>query len=277
MATASIRPPAVAGLFYPADARLLHDQVVDLLARARLDDIDPVPAPKLLIVPHAGYIYSGQTAARAYSHIAGLRERINRVVLLGPAHRLPVHGFALPASLSFATPLGVVPLSQKDWKVLQQRDDVVVDDRPHAAEHCLEVQLPFLQTVLGHFELVPVLVGAPSPEAVEDLLDMLWGGDETLVVISSDLSHFHRYDQARTMDRRTIDDVMHLRSRITTDQACGAYPVNGALRAAARRGLEPVLLDLCNSGDTAGDRSSVVGYASVAFCGRNEVHAGSRH
>ncbi len=264
MATESIRAAAVAGLFYPADPRVLQTQVGDLLASATPMEHD-LPPPKALMVPHAGYLYSGPVAAIAYSSLRPRRQAIRRVVLLGPAHRVPVRSFALPAALAFETPLGLVPVSRTDWLTLQQRNDVVLDDRPHALEHSLEVQLPFLQCVLERFDLIPILVGDASPEAVADLLQDLWGGDETLIVISSDLSHYHPYDQARSIDRDTVGRIVHLAGGLDGHQACGASPLNGLLLLAERYGLQAHLLDYRNSGDTAGDRSHVVGYASISF------------
>lgn len=275
MATASIRPAAVAGYFYPDDPHILQAQIGEMLSTAVL--LEAVPPPKALIVPHAGYVYSGPVAATAYAAAASLRDVVRRVVLLGPAHRMPVTAFALPAAQVFSTPLGPVPVSRTDWAVLQQRPDVVVDDRPHALEHCLEVQLPFLQTILDAFELVPLLVGGASGEQVASLLEELWGGPETLVVISSDLSHYHPYQQARTTDKTSVEQILNLREGLDHEQACGATPINGLLRVAERHGLAPHLLDLRNSGDTAGDRSRVVGYASIAFCECPEHAATARH
>lgn len=276
MAIESIRPAAVAGLFYPADAHLLQAQVGELLAAAMPME-QAFPPPKALMVPHAGYIYSGAIAANAYALLKPLRSVIERVVLLGPAHRVPVRCFALPAAQSFATPLGVVPVSREDWLMLQSRGDVVVDDRPHAFEHCLEVQLPFLQSMLDRFELVPVLVGDAPAHAVAELLASLWGGPETLIVISSDLSHYQPYEQARACDRATVDQIVRLSGSLGDEQACGARPLNGFLKLAEQLGLEAHLLDLRNSGDTAGDRSRVVGYASIAFS-EGHRHAGAlRH
>ncbi|MCK2128031.1 AmmeMemoRadiSam system protein B [Thauera aromatica] len=263
MAAASIRPAAVAGLFYPRDERVLRTQLAELLATAV--PLEAAPIPKALIVPHAGYIYSGAVAASAYTSLAPLRERIRRVVLLGPTHRMAVRGFALPAAQVFATPLGEVSLAQTDWLALQARADVQVDDRPHALEHCLEVQLPFLQVVLERFEIVPLLVGDAPAAAVAELLEALWGGPETLIVVSSDLSHYHPYREAQWTDRATVEAVLALHDGIDHKQACGATPINGLLLAARRHHLHPQLLDLRNSGDTAGDRARVVGYTSIAF------------
>lgn len=274
MATASIRPAAVAGYFYPADPHVLRAQISEMLGAAVA--LETVAAPKALIVPHAGYVYSGPVAAAAYASLAGLRETVRRVVLLGPVHRVPVRGFALPAAQFFSTPLGQVPVDRAAWEALQARPDVIVDDRPHAMEHSLEVQLPFLQAVLDAFQLVPIAVGDASGEAVADVIETLWGGPETLIVISSDLSHYHPYRQAQAVDRNTVSQILSLDTALDHEQACGATPVNGLVRAAARHGLEPHLLDLRNSGDTAGDRSRVVGYASIAFSER-DTDAGARH
>lgn len=275
MANASVRPPAVAGQFYPGDPLILRAQLNELLTGAIA--LETVPPPKALIVPHAGYIYSGPVAATAYNALAPLREVVRKVVMLGPTHRMAVMGFALPATQAFATPLGEVSVCSSGWEMLQSRPDVSVDDRPHAFEHCLEVQLPFLQTVLGAFELVPILVGMAGTEAVAEIIESLWGGPETLIVISSDLSHYLSYEQARHCDRATVAQVIRLQDGLNHEQACGATPINGLLRAATRHGLEPHLLDLRNSGDTAGDRGRVVGYASVAFCESTAHAAAARH
>lgn len=264
MAVASIRPPAVAGQFYPADPRVLATMVSEFLASAQA--LECVPPPKALVVPHAGYIYSGPIAACAYAALRPLRETITRVVLLGPNHRVPLRGMALPASLSFAGPLGTVDVDFEAWQALRARPEIIVDDRPHAFEHCLEVQLPFLQSVLERFTLVPLVVGECPDDTVASVLEELWGGPETLIVISSDLSHYHTYAQAQLADQATVEQILHLDGRLDGHQACGAYPLNGLLKTVHRHRLEPHLLDLRNSGDTAGDRDRVVGYASIAFC-----------
>lgn len=274
MAIASVRPAALAGQFYPSNERVLRMQITEMLAAALPPE--QVAPPKAIIVPHAGYLYSGVVAANAYRTLAGLREQIRRVIVLGPAHRASFRGFIVPAAEAFSTPLGEVPLSRIDWLMLQARDDVCIDDQPHALEHCIEVQLPFLQTMLGSFSLVPILVGEAADESVAELLEALWGGPETLIVISSDLSHYLPYRQAQWIDRSTVNQVLELRPGITHQQACGATPVNGLLMAAQRRLLKPRLLDLRNSGDTAGDRSRVVGYASLVFS-EPEATAHARH
>ena len=268
------RPAAVAGAFYPADAPALQRTVLAYLAEARPADDDrpllltgPAPAsPKLLLVPHAGYIYSGAVAARAYARLGAARSRIRRVVLLGPTHRVAVRGLAAPTVVAFETPLGRVMIDRDALDRLADLPQVVASDRVHAQEHSLEVQLPFLQTVLAPgFTLVPLAVGEASADEVAQVLERLWGGDETLIVISSDLSHFQPYAAAQALDRATVDRILQLDDRLDHGQACGATPLRGALRVARRHGLQPVLLDLRNSGDTAGDRARVVGYAAVAF------------
>jgi len=258
----AIRPPAVAGMFYPANAATLQADVDRLLAAA------PTPTmaqPKALIVPHAGYIYSGPTAARAYAALAPWRSTIRRVVLLGPTHRVAVRGLALPASDAFATPLGEVRIDVAARTALAGLPQVAISDPVHAQEHSLEVHLPFLQRALDDFSLLPLAVGQASPEAVAEVLERLWGGPETLLVISSDLSHFLPYATAQQVDGETCRHILALATDIDPHQACGAFPVNGLLLAAQRHGLQPTLLDLCNSGDTAGDRQRVVGYAAFAF------------
>jgi AmmeMemoRadiSam system protein B len=225
----------------------------------------PALRPKALIVPHAGYIYSGPIAAQAYALLKPLRDDIRRVVLFGPAHRTYVKGLAASSADYFATPLGNVPLDREAIARATALPDVRTDDGAHAQEHSLEVQLPFLQAVLGEFQLAPFAVGEASGEAVAQVMETLWDGAETLIVVSSDLSHYHPYAEARQMDRQTATDIEDLRPLHDFNQACGALPINGVIAAASRLGLVPHLLDLRNSGDTAGDHSRVVGYASFAF------------
>jgi AmmeMemoRadiSam system protein B/AmmeMemoRadiSam system protein A len=260
----SVRRPAVAGLFYAEERAALARDVERLLAGAA----SPVPrpsTPKALVVPHAGYVYSGPVAASAYALLRGARGAVRRVVLLGPCHRFPVRGVALPGVAAFDTPLGRVPLDGQAVAALAGMPQVEVSGPAHALEHSLEVQLPFLQTVLGEFTLVPLAVGSVSPGAVAEVIERLWGGPETLVVVSSDLSHYLDYAAAQEIDRATVDAIVGLRDEIDHEQACGATPVAGLVHAARRQGLVPQLLDLRNSGDTAGDRDRVVGYASIAF------------
>lgn len=256
-----IRPNAVAGMFYPAEPRVLARDIKGFL------DAEPETArtPKALIVPHAGYVYSGPVAATAYARIAALRERVRRVVLLGPSHRVPLREMAVPGVDAFETPLGAVALDRPAIDALVRSGDVVEWDAPHELEHSLEVQLPFLQTQLGEFTLVPIAVGQCPAEPVARVLDALWGGDETLIVVSSDLSHFHHYDLACTTDRDTSDAILRRESTLGGEQACGCHAVNGLLLCARRRELPVELLDLRNSGDTAGGRDRVVGYGSFAI------------
>lgn len=257
-----VRPPAVAGLFYPADPA----QLAATLDRA-LDVVVPVgePPPKAVIAPHAGYVYSGPIAGVTYARLVPLRRIVDRVVLLGPAHRARVDGLAVPRADGFATPLGVVPVDAELRRRVLELRQVVADDRAHSGEHSLEVQLPFLQRVLDRFTLLPLAVGGASDEEVAEVLDTVWGGPETLIVVSTDLSHYLAYDTAAARDRRTAASIVAAEpSRIGDDDACGAHPVRGLLVAARRRGLAVRLLDLRSSGDTAGDRDRVVGYGAFA-------------
>jgi len=259
-----MRPTAVAGSFYPASPAILNQDVEQLLSVAAPRQTEPVQ-PKALIVPHAGYIYSGQTAAEAYALLRPYAGSVTRVVLLGPTHRVAVKGIALPSVQSFATPLGMIELDQPACARLQQLPQIVISDAAHAAEHSLEVQLPFLQKVLGDFKLVPLAVGDASAQDVATVLEQLWGGRETLIVVSSDLSHFHSYDDARRIDQDTVRTILQGQLLHSYEQACGAGPINGLLQAAQSHPLTSRLVSMCNSGDTAGDRSRVVGYAAFAF------------
>ncbi len=268
-----VRPAAVAGSFYPGSAPALRAALADHIARAAdgargsgQSQAAPAPAPKMLVVPHAGYVYSGDVAASAYALLAPLAGRIRRVVLLGPTHRVALRGLALPRAQAFDTPLGRVVIDEAAVAAITSLPQVLQDDRPHAQEHSLEVQLPFLQQVLGAgFGLVPLAVGAATPAQVAEVLERLWGGDETLVVISSDLSHYLPYAQARELDSATLQRILGFASDLHGDEACGATPLNGALQVAQRHGLQPRLLAFCNSGDTAGDKQRVVGYGAIAF------------
>jgi hypothetical protein len=267
-----VRAAAVAGMFYPAAPAALAAQVRAHLAGVSTRSRSAVP--KALIAPHAGYVYSGPIAAAAYARLAAGRDAIRRVVLFGPTHRVPVRGLALPSARAFATPLGTVDVDRGAAAAALELPQVCASDAAHAFEHSLEVQLPFLQAVLGDFSIVPFAVGDATPGEVGEVIELLWGGPETLIVVSSDLSHYHRYDDARAIDRATGGAILALSATLDHEQACGATPINGLLLAARRHGLQPELLDLRNSGDTAGDRSRVVGYASFAFF-EHDGHAGS--
>jgi len=273
-----VRPPAVASLFYPGDARALAEEVSSYLDRTQEAPLAP-GFPKALIVPHAGFIYSGPVAASAYDRLRPARGIVRRVVILGPCHRVPVHGLALPRAKAFDTPLGRIPLDEETLASIRSMPQVVESAATHAEEHALEVQLPFLQRVLGEFSLVPLVVGDAAPEKVADVLERLWGGIETLIVISSDLSHYHSYEVAREIDDATVQAILGFDAGICHEQACGATPVAGMLIAAKRKGLAPKLLDCRNSGDTAGEKDRVVGYASFALASetpRYEAEHGRR-
>ncbi len=260
-----VRQPAVAGSFYPMRQDALSRDVLGLLKTAGAGVERNAAVPKALIVPHAGYIYSGSTAALAYARLAPAHARITRVVLLGPVHRVAVRGIAVTNELAFATPLGTIEVDQPALATLATLRQVVSSPAAHAQEHSLEVQLPFLQLVLDEFTLVPLAVGDATPAEVAQVLDLVWGGPETLIVISSDLSHYRSYQAAQAMDQATTQSILDGTATLTHQQACGGTPINGLLLAARQHGLRPQLLGQCNSGDTAGDRARVVGYAAFAF------------
>jgi MEMO1 family protein len=254
-------------MFYPGSPRELAQNLSQLLGAAASTAPEHA-VPKAIIAPHAGYIYSGPIAASVYALLAPARGSIRRVVLLGPTHRVAVRGLALPGVSAFATPLGTVEIDKQAVEIVSRLPQVVVSAEAHALEHSLEVHVPFLQTVLDEFTLVPLAVGHASQREVAEVLDTLWGGPETLLVISSDLSHYLPYRDAQALDRGTARAILGLATDISHEQACGATPVTGLTFAARQRGLKPELIDLRNSGDTAGDKMRVVGYGAFAFYDR---------
>lgn len=265
----SVRPAAVAGMFYPGDPQTLNRELTRCLQEDRggskTDQSYKNSHLKAIIVPHAGYIYSGETAGFAYSKIATSSPTIKRVVLLGPAHRLAFRGVAVPSATLFSTPLGSIPVDQDAIKAIMDLSQIILSDAAHAQEHALEVQLPFLQKALGDFSIIPLTVGQASTHEVAQVINRLWGGDETLIVASSDLSHFHSYPVAKKIDDDTVSHILKLESTLNPEQACGALPINGLLEVAKQRGLQIECLAQCNSGDSTGDHSRVVGYASFAL------------
>lgn len=266
----AVREPAVAGLFYsdhPGKLRHAVDEYLQLEPASATPCDDYIAAtPKAIIVPHAGYIYSGSTAAQAYRALAPVASSIRRVVLLGPSHRVGFDGVAFCSSDYFRTPLGDVPIDQSAFVAISNLPNIQLLDKAHEQEHSLEVQLPFLQYLLPNFKLVPLVVGDASMDTVASVLNALWGDDETLIVISSDLSHFHDYSAAKAIDARTCQAIEQFKpEQISYDQACGRNPVKGLLCVAKSRDLLVKTLSLCNSGDTAGDRNRVVGYGAWAF------------
>jgi len=271
----AVRKPAVAGLFYPSDPRALKAQLDALFAGVPMT---PAAVPKAIIAPHAGYIYSGAIAATAYARLKAARAEIRRVVLLGPAHRVGFRGLAGTSAVHFETPLGRVPVDTEALAAIADLPQVCVLDQAHAQEHSLEVHLPFLQTLFDDFTLVPLAVGDASPAEVGEVIERLWGGparrvatpneigSDTLVVVSSDLSHYHPYAVAQALDQATSRAIERLRYEdIEYDHACGRAPINGLLYVARRRGMTAQTVDLRSSGDTAGPRDQVVGYGAYVF------------
>jgi AmmeMemoRadiSam system protein B len=260
----TVRRAAVAGAFYPSNAARLSSDVDELLAKVRVEP--EVKTPKAAIVPHAGYVYSGAVAAIVYAQLRSARTRVRRLVLLGPSHFARVRGIAWPPAVGMQTPLGVVPIDVEGLERVKRLPQLLESGEAHSREHSLEVQLPFLQRALDRFAVLPFAVGDAEPEAVATLIEALWGGSETVILVSSDLSHYLPYDLAVKADRQTADSILKLRpALVPNEDACGATPINGLLLAASKRGLRPALLDLCNSGDTAGPHSEVVGYGAFTF------------
>lgn len=257
------RPSAVAGTFYPGEPGQLEKEVRTLLAA--VPPQTDLPETKALIAPHAGYIYSGQTAAYAYAPLTRQAEKIKRVVLLGPSHRVGFLGMALPSCVAFETPLGEIPLDTQTMSTLERFPQVCQRDDAHAWEHSLEVQLPFLQCVLKDFSLIPIVVGECDAGLVAEVLDSLWGDEDTLIIVSTDMSHFHRYEDAKQIDQETNQRILALNTRLVGEQACGCKPLNGLLQLAQEKTLKISLLDMRNSGDTAGDKERVVGYSAYAL------------
>ncbi len=259
-----IRPPAVAGAFYPAAKARLQEAVDSYLAGA--GHAGPKTPPKALIVPHAGYVYSGPVAASGYRLLEPVAGEIDRVVLLGPSHRVPLKGLAVSSADAFETPLGRVPIDRPSVERLLELPCVCEFDAAHAAEHSLEVHLPFLQRVLGEFRLVPICAGDASTRDVAAVLDVVWGGPETLIVVSSDLSHYYDYETARRKDEATTRAIERLDpTALDVESACGRIGIRGLLEVARRRGMTARAIDVRNSGDTAGPRDSVVGYGAYAL------------
>ena len=257
----------MAGTFYPSRKDLLQKTVDDLLGGAMKFDPLLEEGQKLvaLIVPHAGYIYSGPIAATAYVHVRSIQERIETVVLAGPSHFVSMSGLAHPAADFYSTPLGVVEVDQGALGSINDLPQVRGNQEAHESEHSLEVQIPFLQRVLSSFTLLPLVVGHCSPEKVAQVIDRFLGKEKTLVLISSDLSHYLPYDEANLLDRDTSNSILKKTILVDSNRACGAAPINGLLLAAQKMKLKSKLLDLRNSGDTAGDRNRVVGYGAFAF------------
>ena len=262
-----IREAAVAGAFYPADQHHLQACIEAYFGEATFHHAANKhhSLPKALILPHAGYIYSGAVAAEGYSLLADYAEDIHTVLLLGPSHRVAFRGIATTSSDYFSTPLGDIKVDREASEELQHLPSVYASDQAHLQEHSLEVHLPFLQSVLSDFSIIPLVVGDATADEVAEVISLYLGKPGVLVVISTDLSHFHDYQQARTIDQQTSDLINEKYFRLSGEQACGCRPLNGLLKLAAELQLSVEQLALCNSGDTSGDKSRVVGYGAYAI------------
>lgn len=255
----TIRQAAVAGTFYPDNPKTLRQMLEHFLVDARTE----TKVPKAIIVPHAGYIYSGPVAASAYARLAGQGQTIKRVVVIGPAHRVGFYGLAVSSADTFMTPLGAISIDRDAVDKLKILPFVQELDEAHRLEHSLEVQLPFLQTLLPEFKLIPIVAGDAKPEELSSVLKMFWERPDTLIVISSDLSHFHDYETAKQLDAETSNHIENLEyEQLDYQSACGRVPVCGLLALAREKSLTVKTIDLRNSGDTAGDKSRVVGYGA---------------
>ena len=259
----SVRNTAVAGTFYPKEPNELQANLNALLQSARTVK----PYPKAIIVPHAGYIYSGPIAANAYSSFYKQKPMINRIVLMGPAHRVAFRGIAASSADYFASPIGNIAVDHNTLRPIIEKGFVQYFDLAHEQEHCLEVQLPFLQAIFNqNFEIIPLLAGDTDPSHVAKVLRLLWGGNETLIVISSDLSHYHDYESAKVIDQRTSKSIEELHGeQLDYDSACGRLPIQGLLEVAKELKMQCKTLDLRNSGDTSGPHDRVVGYGAFSF------------
>lgn len=260
----NIRPATVAGSFYPASSKQLSNMIEQAF---KLAAPPPHPRrPKALIVPHAGFIYSGAIAASAYQYIIPYRDVIKRIVLIGPSHRVAFYGLALSSADYFETPLGTIEVDQNAQKLLLEIEGVHIIDEAHAAEHSLEVQLPFLQHILGHFTLIPIVAGDTKPELVSQVIETFWDEPQTLILISSDLSHYHDYESAKILDNATSQAIVHLDlNHLDSNHACGCIGIRGLLYFAQHHEVKASIIDLRNSGDTAGNKDSVVGYGAYLF------------
>jgi len=258
----NIRYPAVAGMFYPESPKELEQLIHSLLDNATSNG----NSPKAIISPHAGYIYSGSIAASAFKTFESDSQNINHIVLLGPSHRVALRGCALSSADYFRTPLGDIPINYDARKHLLTYDDVQINDAAHAQEHSLEVQLPFLQSLLNDFTLTPIIVGENKMQHTAKILETFWQESNTRFVISSDLSHYHNYQTAQKLDQETNLAILNKQpENIQYDHACGRNPVNGLLSFAKQHDLSVKMLDLRNSGDTAGPKDQVVGYGAWGF------------
>ncbi|MDH5654459.1 MAG: AmmeMemoRadiSam system protein B [Spirochaetia bacterium] len=255
----TVRESAVAGSFYPDEKKHLADLVDSYLSGEDKKN----PLPEAIIVPHAGYMYSGAVAGKGYTSIKQLD--IKNILIIGPAHRVYVNGLAIPDCDAFVTPLGKISVNKELYPELVKLPFISINDEAHKDEHCIEVQLPFLQRLFTSFQIIPVLAGNADEEQIQTLFD-LTSGKIDLIIVSSDLSHYNSYETAKNLDRNAANSIEALDPfSLESEQACGSRPIKGLLLYAKRAGLKVKTLVLQNSGDVSGSRSSVVGYGSFIF------------
>ncbi|MHA1539874.1 MAG: AmmeMemoRadiSam system protein B [Alphaproteobacteria bacterium] len=256
-----VKPLKFSGSWYPQDATALREMVTDFVEGAK-----PYPfAPKMMIVPHAGLRFSGSIAGTAYRILEAQKSKIERVILIGPSHRTNFKGIAIPSHAFFETPFGHLPVNQEALTALKNIDGVETSDAVFEEEHCLELQFPFVHQVLKNVSIVPMIVGLADPELVAAALAEIWGGEETVILISSDLSHYHDYMTARSLDKKSAGMIEALSPKLTGMNACGHRVINGALQRAKNINMRVTGIDVRNSGDTVGSKDRVVGYGSFIF------------
>ena len=264
-----VREAAVAGIFYPADVYQLKNDINGYLQHITDNNSGK---PKILITPHAGYKYSAQVAASAFAKLRPFKDKIKKVFLLGPSHRVYVNGVALPKEKSFKTPLGIIKVDSDIVEQISKTKPFKFKSTAHKNEHSLEVSLPFLQVVLGNFEIIPMLYGEANPHEIAQTIQPYLERDDSILIVSADLSHYLDYSTAKKVDEQTANNIKEGKT-VDHHQSCGATAINTALIMAQNFGLVPQMLNMANSGDVIGDKDSVVGYGAWSFEKNNEDDA----
>ncbi len=249
----------VAGQFYPKE----RAQLIEMIENFSSSEREIIYKPKAIIVPHAGFIYSGDIAAKAYKALIPLVDNYKKIILLSPAHRKSVTGVAYHNARKFACPIGDIPVNAELLSILKTNDSVYNDDEAFNFEHGLETHFPFISYIFRDISFLPLIVGNIDTQKLSDIFNLFWQADDILFIISSDLSHFHNYEICKTLDHETTQHIINLNyEKINHDAACGYYPLCGALKLAKDNNQKCYLLSLKNSGDSIGDKDSVVGYGS---------------
>lgn len=260
--TTGVREPVAAGTLYSADAQTLRSNIDEMLALATVE----MGSPKVLIVPHGGYAESGQTAAAGYGLLAAERGKIERVVILAPSHHVAFEGIAVPRNVAFRTPLGDILVDHGVVEDLSTLSNVTLSDRPHQREVTIELQLPFIQRMIGRVQIVPLVVGKIGASALANVLEMMWGGAETLIVLSADLSHDLSHEATMKQDQLTVEEITDLSiENIDASRTCASHALRGLLTLARRRGMTASALATSTTADVDGKIDSVVGFGSFGL------------